>query len=197
MEGLRSLIDDTIAIQGLDPAVAAQVAWQSLVRDVGAVQLTPALLAEQRQFTFNRGGRQPNMYLVPSAQINQYVAIATATLRFDVVGPGATYGKKALDLGFMVYNFGGLPMIEDKDLRTDRIFCGDGDALRKFEAIPLSMAEDGASEWTRVSGASGIADAVQGLMRWYIQPGIMQRSAWSRYQNYTVPTTFQTQPPTL
>lgn len=197
MEGLRSLVDDTIAIQGLDPAVQAQAAWKSFVRDVGAVQLSPALLGEQRQFTFNRGGRQPNMYIVPSAQINQYVAIATTTLRFDVVGPGAAVGKKALDLGFMVYNFGGLPMIEDKDLRTDRVFCGDGDALRKFEAIPLSMAEDGASEWTRVSGASGIADAVQGLMRWYIQPGIMQRSAWSRYQNFTVPTSFQTQPPTL
>lgn len=197
MEGLRSLIDDTIAIQGLDPAVAAQSAWKSFVKDVGAVQISPALLQEQRQFTFNRGGKQPTMYLVPSAQINQYVAIATTTLRFDVTWPQSSAGKKAVDLGFMVYNFGGLPMIEDKDLRTDRVYCGDGDALRKFEAIPLSMAEDGASEWTRVSGASGIADAVQGLLRWYIQPGIMQRSAWSVYKNYTVPTSFQTQPPTL
>lgn len=197
MESLRSLIDDTIAIQGLDPTVAGQTAWQSWVKDVGAVAISPALLQEQRQFTFNRGGKQPNMYLVPSAQINSYVSIATTTLRFDVTWPQSSMGKKALDLGFLVYNFGGLPMIEDKDLRTDRIFCGDGDALRKFEAVPLSMAEDGASEWTRVSGANGIADAVQGLMRWYINVGIMQRSAWSRYQNYTVPTSFQTAPPTL
>jgi hypothetical protein len=197
MEGLRSLIDDTIAIQGLDPTVQAQAAWKSFVKDVGAVQISPALLQEQRQFTFNRGGKQPNMYLVPSAQINQYVAIATTTLRFDVTWPNSSIGKKALDLGFLTYNFGGLPMIEDKDLRPDRVFSGDGDAIRKFEAVPLSMAEDGASEWTRVSGANGIADAVQGLMRWYIQLGIMQRSAWSRYQNFTVPTSFQNQPPTL
>lgn len=197
MECLQSLIDDTVAIQGLDPTVFGQTAWKSLVKDNGNTTISPQLLQEQRQFTVNRGGKQPNMYLVPSAQINQYVGIATTTLRFDVTWPQGSMGKKALDLGFMVYNFGGLPMIEDKDLRTDRIFCGDGDALRKFEAVPLSMAEDGASEWTRVSGANGIADAVQGLMRWYIQPGIMQRSAWSRYQNFTVPTAFQTQPPTL
>lgn len=197
MECLDSLIDDTVAIQGLDPAVAASSQWKSFVKDVGNNPISPPLLQEQRQFTYNRGGKQPNMYIVPSAQINQYVNIATTTLRFDVVGPGADVGKKALDLGFMVYNFGGLPMIEDKDRRPDRINCGAGDELRKFEAIPLSMAEDGASEWTRVSGASGIADAVQGLLRWYIQPGIMQRSAWSRYQNYTVPAAFRTNPPTL
>lgn len=197
MECLQSLIDDTVPIQGLDPTVLGQTAWKSFVKDNGNVTISPQLLQEQRQFTVNRGGKQPNMYLVPSAQINQYVGIATTTLRFDVTWPQSSTGKKALDLGFMVYNFGGLPMIEDKDLRTDRTFCGDGDALRKFEAVPLSMAEDGASEWTRVSGANGIADAVQGLMRWYIQVGIMQRSAWSRYQNYTVPTAFQTQPPTL
>lgn len=197
MECLDSLIDDTIAIQGLDPTTQAAAQWKSFVKDVGNVAISPPLLQEMRQFTYNRGGKQPNMYIVPSAQINQYVNIATTTLRFDVVGPGAEVGKKALDLGFMVYNFGGLPMIEDKDRRPDRINCGAGDELRKFEAIPLSMAEDGASEWTRVSGANGIADAVQGLLRWYIQPGIMQRSAWSRYQNYTVPASFQTNPPTL
>lgn len=197
MEGLRSLIDNTIPIQGLDPTQQATTAWQSFVKDVGAVQISPQLLAEQMQFTFNRGGKRPTMFLVPSAQINQYIQLATVNTRFDVVGPGASVGKKALDLGFMVYNFNGLPMIEDKDLRPDRIFCGDGDALRKFEAIPLSMAEDGASEWTRVSAANGIADAVQGLMRWYIAPGIMQRSAWSRYQNYTMPASFNYQPPTL
>jgi hypothetical protein len=197
MECLDSLIDDTIAIQGLDPTVAASAQWKSFIKDVGAVAISPPLLQEQRQFTYNRGGKQPNMYIVPSGQINQYVNIATTTLRFDVVGPGAEVGKKALDLGFMVYNFGGLPMIEDKDRRPDRINCGAGDEIRKFEAIPLSMAEDGASEWTRVSGANGIADAVQGLLRWYIQPGIMQRSAWSRYQNYTVPASFAVNPPTL
>lgn len=197
MECLQSLVDDTVAIQGLDPAVAGQTSWQSFTRNVGAVPISAQLLQEQRQFTFNRGGKQPNMYLVPSAQINSYVGIATTTLRFDVTWPQGSVGKKALDLGFMTYNFGGLPMIEDKDLRTDRTFCGDGDAIRKFEAVPLSMAEDGASEWTRVSGANGIADAVQGLMRWYIQVGIMQRSAWSKYTNYTVPAAFQTNPPTL
>lgn len=197
MECLDSLIDDTIAIQGLDPTQAATVQWKSWVKDVGNVLLSPPLLQEMRQFTYNRGGKQPNMFIVPSAQINQYVNIATTTLRFDVVGPGAEVGKKALDLGFMVYNFGGLPMIEDKDRRPDRINCGAGDELRKFEAIPLSMAEDGASEWTRVSGAQGIADAVQGLLRWYIQVGIMQRSAWSRYQDFAVPASFQNNPPTL
>lgn len=194
-EGLVSLIADTGSRQGLDPAVAGQAAWASFLKDVGAVALSSQLLQEQRQFTKNRSGENPDMYLTPSAQINQLVGIATTTLRFDV-NVGKTVGKKALDLGFDVFDYAGLPMIEDKDLRPDRIYNGASQMMKKFEAIPLSMAEDEASTWTRVSGANGIADAVAGLMRWYHNIGILQRSAWSVYKNYTVPASFNL-PPTL
>lgn len=195
-EGLVSLISDTTSIQGLDPALAANAAWASLLKDMGAATLSSALIHELKTFVKNRGGEDVDMFLFPSAQINQLVSIATQTLRFDVnVGKGV--GKKALDLGFTVFDYAGTPIIEDKDLRTDRIYAGASEMMKKFEAIPLSMADDEAGSWTRVSGANGIADAVAGLLRWYHNIGIVQRSAWGVYKNFAVPTDFQTTPPTL
>lgn len=193
-EGLISLISDVTPIQGIDPAVAGNQAWVSFVKDNAAVPLTPALLMEQKQFTYNRGSVEPDMYLVPSAQINQYVAVATTTLRFDVTWPQSSVGKKALDLGFTVFSFAGIAMIEDKDLRADRIYCGASEMMNKWEALPLGLADDGAGTWTRVFGANGIADAMGALLRWYHQFGIQQRSAWSVYKNYTIPTAFSTNP---
>jgi len=49
---------------------------------------------------------------------------------------------------------------------------------------------------TRI-GAGGIADAVAGLLRWYHNIGIVQRSAWGRVQNLLVPASFLTAPPTI
>lgn len=196
-EGLVSLISDTTSIQGLNPATPGQQSWASFLRDTGAVTLSSQLLHEQKAYVKNRGGVDPDMFLMPSAQVNQLVGIATTTLRFDVNVNEANIGKRALDLGFTVYEYAGLPIIEDKDLRTDRIYCGASEMMKKFEAVPLSLAEDEAGSWTRMSGANGIADAVMGLLRWYHQIGIVQRSAWSVYKNYTVPTAFQTAPPTL
>lgn len=196
-EGLVSIVSNTGAIEGLDPSVAAQTSWQSYLKDVGAVAITPALLQQLMQFVTNRGGLPADVLLVPSAQINQYVNIATTTLRYDVASGGSPVGKKALDLGFSVYSFGGRPMIEAKDLRPDRIYAGASETMKKFEALPLSMASDEAGEWTRVSGSSGVADAVTGLLRWYHQIGTVQRSAWGVMKNFTVPTDFQTAPPTL
>jgi hypothetical protein len=106
-------------------------------------------------------------------------------------------GKKALDLGFATYNYAGRTIVEDKDARTDRTYWGKASMMRKFEAIPLSLAEDEAGTWTRIIAAGGIADATAGLLRWYHQLGVLQRSAWSVFKNYTVPAAFQTQPPTL
>jgi hypothetical protein len=197
-EGLVSLISDTTAIQGLNPATPGQQSWASFLKDTGAATLSSQLVHEQKAFTKNRGGVDPDMYLFPTAQVNQLVGIATTTLRFDVnAHADESVGKKALDLGFTTYEYAGLPIIEDKDLRPDRIYCGASEMMKKFEAVPLSLAEDEAGTWTRMSGANGIADAVMGLLRWYHQIGIVQRSAWSVYKNYTVPTSFLTAPPTL
>lgn len=195
--GFQNLINSSGVVQGIDPAVWP--AWQSYVQDVGAVALTSQLLQQLRQFVKNRGGVDPNCFFFPSAQINQYVGIATTTLRFDITneGPAAKVGKKALDLGFNVFDYAGLPIVEDKDLRTDRIFCGDTEMMKKFEAIPLSLAEDEAGTWTRIIGANGVADAVAGLLRWYHNIGMLQRSAFGREQNFTVPANFATAPPTL
>jgi hypothetical protein len=137
------------------------------------------------------------MLLFPSAQINQYVTIATGTYRFET-GMARTAGQKAaLNLGYEIYAYGNTMIVEDKDLRPDRVFGGASEMIKKFEAIPLSLAEDEAGAWTRVSGASGIADAVMGLLRWYHNIGILQRSAWGMLGTLTVPTPFATAPPTL
>jgi hypothetical protein len=69
--------------------------------------------------------------------------------------------------------------------------------MKKFEAIPLSLAEDEAGTWTRIIGPGGIADAVAGLLRWYHNIGIVQRSAWGRLQDLLVPANFASQPPTI
>lgn len=195
-EGLVSMVDSTGSRQGLDPATAAQAAWQSYVKDAGAVQLSAPLIQELRQFTKNRSGDEVDLYLFPSSQINQLVNIATTTIRFDL-NTAAAAGKKGYDLGFSTYTYAGVDIVEDKDLRTDRIYALATENWKKFEALPLAMAEDEAGSWTRVSGASGIADAVQGLMRWYFQFGTLQRSGAGLLKNLTVPASFQTAPPTL
>ena len=56
------------------------------------------------------------------------------------------------------------------------------------------MANDEAGEWTRLIASGSVADSIGGLVRGYHQLGIMQRSAWSVYTNYTVPANYQTQP---
>lgn len=198
-EGLMSLVSDTTAIQGLDPSVPAQSTWASYVEDVGAVDLSSSLIMQLIQFVKNRGGEEVDGLIFPSAQINKLVSIATTTIRFDVTTQAATSpGKKAVDLGFTVFEYAGKPIIEDKDARPDRIFAGNFGTMKKFEAVPLSMADDEAGTWTRVTaGGNGVADAVQGLLRWYHQIGLLQRTAWGLQKNYTVPTKFQTLPPTL
>jgi hypothetical protein len=195
--GFQNLVNSTGVVQGIDPGTFT--AWQSYLVDNGGGALSSQLLQQLRQFVKNRGGVDGNIFIMPSAQINQYVLIATTTLRFDITneGPAAKVGKKALDLGFNVFDYAGLPMVEDKDARTDRIFHGDTEMMKKFEAIPLSLAEDEAGTWTRIIGANGIADAVAGLLRWYVNIGIVQRSAWGRLQNLQIPAGFATAPPTM
>jgi hypothetical protein len=198
-EGLVSLISDTGSIQGLDPATAAASSWAAYLEDVGSVQLSSQLIMQLIQFVKNRGGEEVDGLIFPSAQINQLVAIATTTLRFDVQQAAMqSPGKRAVDLGFTVFEYAGKPIIEDKDARADRIYAGNFQTMKKFEAVPLSMADDEAGAWTRVTaGGNGIADAVQGLLRWYHQLGVVQRSAWGVQKNYTIPTKFQTLPATL
>lgn len=196
-EGLISLISDTQALQGLDPAQADQVAWKSFIKDAGAVDISPLLLTTIKMFVKNRSGKNPDMYLVPSSQIAKYVQITTSTIKYDVYNGVSGVGKKAIDLGFSTFNFAGLPMIEDPDIRYDRLYCGTSDSIKKFEAIPLSMADDEAGTWTRISGANGIADAVQGLLRWYHQLGILCRAEWACLKNLTAPTDFTQNPTSL
>lgn len=195
--GFQNLVNSSGIVQGIDPGVYP--AWQSYLFDNGGQALSSAILQQLRQFVKNRGGVDGNIFIFPSAQINAYVQIATTTLRFDITneGPAAKVGKRALDLGFNVFDYAGLPIVEDKDARTDRIFHGDTEMMKKFEAVPLSMAEDEAGTWTRVTGSNGVADAVSGLLRWYHNIGILQRSAWGRVQNLQVPANFQTAPPTI
>ena len=195
-EGLISLVSDAGAVQGIDPGVAGQQGWESYLQDAGAVQISPQLILQLKQFVRNRGGSEVDLFYFPSAQVNQLVGIATTTLRFDV-GAGKSVGKRALDLGFDTYEFAGTAIVEDKDARQDRIYALASDMWKKFEAVPLSMAEDEAGVWTRMSGANGVADATQGLLRWYHQLGTLQRSAAGVLKNLTVPANFSSAAPTL
>ena len=195
--GLQNIVSDTGILQGIDPSVAANSTWKAYKVDAGAVAISSPILQQLRQFIKNRGGTDPDVFLVPSAQINQLVNIATTTIRFDVNLARTAGQKQALNLGFAAFDYAGLMMIEDKDLRPDRVHCLTTEMMKKFEALPLSMAEDEAGSWTRISGANGIADAVQGLLRWYHNVGTLQRSSAGVAYNLTVPAAFATAPPTL
>lgn len=192
-EGLISLIAATGARQGLNPATAGQTSWQSLTQDVGGQDISSQSIQEQISITSARSGEDPDLGIFPPAQTNMLTKIATTTLRFETA-PNGGVAKKALDLGFRTYSYGGRTIVEDKDCRQDRTFWGKADKLRLFEAIPLSMADDDAGEWTRLIASGSVADAIGGLVRGYHQLGIMQRSAWSVYTNYSVPPAFLATP---
>lgn len=194
-EGLVSLVANTGVVQGLDPTQAGNTAWVSYFQNMAAATLSPASMLVLKQLTKNRGGADQDFWYFPSSQINQLAAISTALLyyRTDLGG----LGKKAIDLGFTTFELGGVPIIEDKDALYDRIYSMASEMWKKFEAVPLSMAEDEAGSWTRVSGTNGVADAVQGLLRWYHALGTLQRSSAGVQFNYSIPTAFQNQPPTL
>jgi hypothetical protein len=192
-ECLQSLVSDTTVIQGLDPSQVDQKAWASYVQNVAGA-ISPLVLTQLKMFVKNRGGKNPDMYIVPSAQIAQYVSIATNTLTYNVADTISGIAKKAIDLGFNTFQFAGIPLIEEMDARASIIYCGSADAMKKFEALPLSMADDEAGTWTRISGGNGIADAVQGLLRWYHQLGITCRAEWGKITGLTVPAGFASTP---
>ena len=75
--GFQNLINSSGVVQGIDPATYP--AWQSYVFDNGAGALSSQLLQQLRQFVKNRGGVDGNIFIVPSAQINQYIGIATTS----------------------------------------------------------------------------------------------------------------------
>lgn len=195
-EGLMSLVTSTGAIQGLNPATAGQAAWQAYVEDMAAGTISSQSIMRLKQFVKNRSGANVDCLIFSSAQVNQLVGIATTLLQFQVADQSAI-GKKALDLGFTTYSYGGTTIVEEKDGRDDRIFGLACDMYKKFEALPLSMADDEAGDWTRISGSTGLADAVQGLLRWYHQLGTLQRNAGGIQKNYAVPAAFNNQPPSF
>jgi hypothetical protein len=197
INGFQQIVSNAAGVfQGLDNSVSGNQAWTSYKTDAGNVQITPSTLQQLRQFVKMRGGLDTDMFFMGPAQINQYVNVATTNLRFEATNAHTMGQKKALDLGFLTFDFAGLAMLEDKDFRPDRIIAGATETMKKFEAIALSLAEDEASTWTRVYG-NGPADAVFALLRWYFQIGTLQRSAWGMLFDLQVPTAFQNAPPTL
>ena len=196
MDGLVSIVNNAGAMHGLNPATAGQESWQSFVRDVAGDDLSSQSMHELRQFVKNRGGEDPDMFLFPSAQIAQLVRFATQNYRFET-NSGKAIGKKALDLGYNVFEYAGLPIIEDKDARPDRIYCGASSTMHKFEAIPLTLAEDEAGTWTRLNFATGPADAVSALLRTYVNLGTHQRSAWGVMMGLNTDAIWYDQPPTI
>lgn len=196
-ECLISLVSDSVILQGLNPATAGETNWKSYVKDAASSDISSQLMQELCQFVKNRGGEEVDLLLFPSAQVNVMVGLATQLFRFETNPRAGSVGQKALDLGYNTYTYGGRTIVEDKDLRPDRIYAGASSMMKKFEALPLSLAEDEAGTWTRIIGASGVADAVAGLLRWYHQIGIVQRSAWGVLKSLTVPSAFLENAPTL
>jgi hypothetical protein len=194
-EGIVSLFSNTGAIQGLNPATAGQQSWQAYVQAMAAATISPASMLALKQFVKNRGGAAVDCWITGSDQINQLASAATALLYYRTDQGGL--GKKAIDLGFTVFELGGVPVVEEKDFWPGRLAAMESDMVKKFEAVPLSMAEDEAGSWTRVTGTNGVADAVQGLLRWYHQLGTLQRSALGIQTGYSIPTAFQNQPATF
>lgn len=179
------MVSDSGALQGLNPATSGQESWASYVEDAAGDDLTSSLMHGLRTIVKNRGGLNPDLFVFPSAQIAQLVKFATENYRFET-NSGKKIGKKALDLGYDVFEYAGIPIIEDKDARPDRIFCGASEAMAKFEAMPLGLADDEAGAWTRLIETTGVVDAVVGLLRTYINLGILQRSAWGCLKTLSV-----------
>jgi len=177
MDGLVGIVNDTGALHGLNPATAGQESWRAFVWDVAGDSLTSDKMHTLRQFVKNRGGLNPDLFVFPSAQIAEMVKFATQNYRFET-STGKAVGKRALDLGYDVFEYAGLPIIEDKDCRPDRIYCGASETMKKFEAMPLQLLDNEAGAWTRVNTATGIADAVAALLGTYLNIGTLQRSAW-------------------
>lgn len=196
VEGFVSLISSTGSRQGLNPATSGQESWAAFQQDVGGVDLTSQIMMELIQFVQNRGGVDVDALYFPSAQINQLVNLATQNLRYNVDNP-ATLKKKAMDLGISSFQYGNRTIIEDKDLRNDRIYAMDSECMAHFVGFDLGMADDEAGAWTRLVGTSGVADAITGLLRFYHQFGITQRSAAGVYTNFSVPAAFRTNPASL
>jgi hypothetical protein len=194
-EGLVSLVSPTGAIQGLDPSIAGQQAWSSYLEDATGSGISPQNMLTLKQFTKNRGGTEPDFWITSSAQINSLAGAVTQLLYYRTDQGGL--GKKAIDLGFTTFELAGDPIVEEKDFRPDRMVSMASEVWKKFEALPLGMADDEAGEWTRVSGAGGVADAVQGLLRWYHNLGTLQRSSAGLLKNLSVPAAFLNQPATL
>lgn len=194
-ECLASLVSATGAIQGLNPATAGQQSWASYQQAMAAATVSPQSLLALKQFVKNRGGEEPDCWITGSDQTNALAGVATSLLYYRTDQGGL--GKKAIDLGFTTFELAGDAIVEDKDFWPGRVVAMASEMWKKFEAVPLSMAEDEAGSWTRVSGANGVADAVQGLLRWYHQLGTLQRSSAGVQTGYSIPTAFQNQPPTF
>jgi hypothetical protein len=196
MEGLNSLVSDSGSIQGLNPATAGQESWKSFVWDAVGDDLTSSAMQMLRQFVKNRGGMNPDIFVFPSAQISQLVKFATQNYRFETNG-GKAIGKKALDIGYDVFEYAGLPIIEDKDGRPDRIFCGASETMKKFEALPLQLLDNEAGAWTRVQTTTGLADAVAALLGTYLNIGTTQRSAWGMIKGLNADAVWYQNPQTI
>lgn len=194
-ECIASLVSSTGAIQGLNPATAGQQSWAAFQQAMAGATISPASMLGLKQFVKNRGGSEPDCWITGSDQINSLAGIATTLLYYRTDQGGL--GKKAIDLGFTTFELAGDAIIEEKNFYPGNLCSMDSEMMKKFEAVPLSMAEDEAGSWTRVSGSSGVADAVQGLLRWYHQLGTLQRSAAGIQTGYSIPTQFQNAPPTL
>lgn len=177
MEGLNSIVLDSGALQGLNPATSGQESWKAFVWDAAGDSLSSDKIHALRQFIKNRCGLNPDLFVFPSAQIAQMVKFATQNYRFET-STGKPVGKKALDLGYDVFEYAGLSIVEDKDCRPDRIFCGVTETMKKFEAMPLQLLSNDAGEWTRVIATTGLVDAVAGLLGTYLNIGTLTRSAW-------------------
>lgn len=113
-------IGSTGTYAGVDRSVVTQHAGNVRTNPAGAGTLRSNSRAEMRQawrLAYTASGMTPNLILCGPVQHLNYGGLADQSreLRQDVMGP---VGKMAIDLGYNVLSFNGIPVVADPDFDT-------------------------------------------------------------------------------
>jgi hypothetical protein len=104
--GLGNLVDDTLAVGGIDPAAAGNTFWKSVVNNNGNVD--KALSLKDMSATYNSasvGNDHPDMVLTTQALFEAYEALLQPQLRYT--------DSKTADAGFQNLLFKSAPVMYD------------------------------------------------------------------------------------
>lgn len=133
-----TLVDDTVAIGGINPSTNTW--WASTVNTVGGVFLTNDAGLIQMRNTFNTvtiGNRSPDIGFMPQNLFEDYEQHGQDDRRHINI--------KILDLGFRTLEFKGIPLIFDRDMPAGEIFFLNGSYIHWYvhRDADLNMTSQG------------------------------------------------------